>query len=726
MSKIIASAAIRGAHQKVKEAQEMLDEALEQFGPKQEVEFPNTGYYLPIIYGITGIAIKTLGDVPPVLEEAEKLLPPIPKEKTWLPYLGNALDAGMATLFAEEIMEAIKYVMGPNPVEGIWLGAADDVIIRERGIEFVDGSAPGFAAVIGATPDNDMALKIARELQEKSIYVFMSGNTHGKTFAEQLDEKGVDLGWETRLIPFGKEIGATVYSAGFAIRVALTFGGVKPGDYRRVLLYNKNRIFAFGIVLGEVDDEKYANAAGAINFGFPIIADTDIPAILPRGVCTYEHVVPSIKREEIVSKGIEVRGLKITITEVPVPIPYGPAFEGERVRKEDMHAEFGGTKSKCLEFLYTKDLTEVEDGKVELIGPDIDTIEPGAAMPLAIIVEVAGREMQPDFEPILERQVHHFTNYGHGLLHIGQRDIAWIRISKDAYKSGFKIKDIGKIIHAKMHGDFGKILDKVQVKLYTEEKMVEELLNMARPVYKTRDERIGALTDESVDTFYSCTLCQSFAPNHVCIISPERPGLCGAYNWLDGKVSFQINPTGPNKPVKKGELLDNHLGIWKGVNDFVYKTSHQTLSTFSAYSMINDPMTSCGCFETIVAVLPMTGGVMVVPREYPDMTPCGMKFSTLAGSVGGGVQTPGFIGVSKFFLMSKKFIKADGGFKRLVWMPKMLKEGIRQALQRRSEEIGTPDFIDKIATEEDAVTEEEVLEFIQKVGHPVLEMESMF
>jgi len=726
LSKIIASAAIRGAHQKVKEAQEMLDKALEQFGPKQEVEFPNTGYYLPIIYGITGIAIKTLGDMPPVLEEAEKLLPPIPKEKTWLPYLGNALDAGMATLFAEEIMEVIKYVMGPNPVEGIWLGAADDVIIRERGIEFVDGSAPGFAAVIGATPDNDMALKIARELQEKSIYVFMSGNTHGKTFAEQLDEKGVDLGWETRLIPFGKEIGATVYSAGFAIRVALTFGGVKPGDYRRVLLYNKNRIFAFGIVLGEVDDEKYANAAGAINFGFPIIADTDIPAILPRGVCTYEHVVPSIKREEIVSKGIEVRGLKITITEVPVPIPYGPAFEGERVRKEDMHAEFGGTKSKCLEFLYTKDLTEVEDGKIELIGPDIDTIEPGAAMPLAIIVEVAGREMQPDFEPILERQVHHFTNYGHGLLHIGQRDIAWIRISKDAYKSGFKIKDIGKIIHAKMHGDFGKILDKVQVKLYTEEKMVEELLNMARPVYKTRDERIGALTDESVDTFYSCTLCQSFAPNHVCIISPERPGLCGAYNWLDGKVSFQINPTGPNKPVKKGELLDNHLGIWKGVNDFVYKTSHQSLSTFSAYSMINDPMTSCGCFETIVAVLPMTGGVMVVPREYPDMTPCGMKFSTLAGSVGGGVQTPGFIGVSKFFLMSKKFIKADGGFKRLVWMPKMLKEGIRQALQRRSEEIGTPDFIDKIATEEDAVTEEEVLEFIQKVGHPVLEMESMF
>ena len=726
MSKIIASAAIRGAHQKVKEAREMLDKALEQFGPKQEVEFPNTGYYLPIIYGITGIAIKTLRDMPPVLEEAEKLLPPIPKEKIWLPYLGNALDAGMATLFAEEIMEAIKYVMGPNPVEGIWLGAAEDLIIRERGIEFVDGSAPGFAAVIGATPTNDIAVKIARELQQKSIYVFMSGNTKGKAFAEQLVEEGIDLGWETRLVPFGKEIGSTVYSLGFATRAALTFGGVKPGDYRRILLYNKNRIFAFGLALGEVTDEKYANAAGAINFGFPIIADTDIPAILPRGVCTYEHVVPEVPLKEIVSKGIEVRGLKIIITEVPVPIPYGPAFEGERVRKEDMHAEFGGMKSKCLEFLYTKDLTEVEDGKIELFGPDIDSIEPGNAIPLAIIVEVAGRDMQPDFEPILERQIHHFINYGHGLLHIGQRDIAWIRISKDAYNAGFRMDDIGKIIHAKLHGDFGAILDKVQVKLYTDEKKVEELLKVAKPVYKARDDRIGALTDESVDTFYSCTLCQSFAPNHVCVISPERPGLCGAYNWLDGKASNQINPTGPNQPVKKGETIDNHLGVWKGVNEFVYKNSHQTLASFSAYSMINDPMTSCGCFETIVAVLPMTGGVMVVPREHPEMTPCGMKFSTLAGSVGGGVQTPGFIGVSKFFLTSKKFIKADGGFNRLVWMPKMLKEEIREALQHRADELEIPDFLDKIATEENAVTEEEVLKFIQKVGHPVLEMESMF
>jgi len=136
-----------------------------------------------------------------------------------------------------------------------------------------------------------------------------------------------------------------------------------------------------------------------------------------------------------------------------------------------------------------------------------------------------------------------------------------------------------------------------------------------------------------------------------------------------------------------------------------------------------DPMTSCGCFEVIVTILPTSNGVMAVNREFPDMTPCGMKFSTIAGMVGGGIQTPGFIGVSKYFICSKKFIRADGGLKRLVWMPKMLKEEIGELLQERAEEMGMPDFLDKIATEENAVTEEEVLKWITDVSHPVLEME---
>jgi len=732
VSKIIASAAIRGAHKIVARAEDKYNEAVDKWGGKQEVAFPNTGYYLPVIYGILGIPVKTLADMEQVLERCKVLLPPFVREKVALPYLGPTLDAGMATLFAEELIEAIRYIeepdfytKGEDPLDGnIWLGAADDVILRKRGVEFVDGTAPGFAAVLGAAPDTETAVKIARELQEKNLYVFMSADDDGKTMSEQLVEAGVQIGWPTRLVSFGPDVSATVFAAGFATRAALSFGGIEPGDYRKVLIYNKDRIFAFAMPLGYVTDEWYANAAGAINYGFPTIADTPIPEILPTGVCTYEHVVSNVPHDEIVTKAIEVRGLKVTVSEVPIPVSYGPAFEGERVRRDDVYAEFGGAaKTTAVEWTTTREMDEVEDGKTEVVGPDLDDVEEGAKLPLAILVEVAGRAMEEDFEPILERQLHHLTNYAQGVMHIGQRDITWIRVSKSAKEKGFRLRHIGDIIYAKYHQEFSNIFDKVQVKIYTEEDKVKEVLEQALAVYKERDARIEGMTDENTDTFYSCTLCQSFAPNHVCIITPERTGLCGAYNWLDGKASFEINPTGPNQPVVKGEVIDPLYGQWKGVNEFVQQASRGNVERYNAYSIMREPMTSCGCFECIATVLPMCNGIMTVDRDYAGITPCGMKFTTLAGSIGGGIVTPGFVGHSKHYICSKKFIMAEGGIKRLVWMPKQLKETIHERLVNRCNEIGMPDLIDRIADESVGSTEDEILPFLQEKEHPALTMD---
>ena len=291
VSKIIAAAAIRGGHKIMERAEKKYQEALEKWGPDQEVGFPNTGYYLPVIYGILGIPVKKLGDMKPVLERCRALIPPLVKEKTWLPYLAPALDAGMATFFAEEIIEAIRYLEDPNfyvqgedpTADNLWLGAADDVILRKRGIEFVDGTAPGFAAILGAAPTKEIAAKIAQELQEKNLYVFMSAEHDGKRFSEQLVEAGVQIGWPTRLVSFGPDYTATVFAMGFATRAAMSFGGIAPGDYRKILIYNKDRVFAFALPLGFVTDEWYANAAGAINWGFPVIADTPIPQVLPTG-----------------------------------------------------------------------------------------------------------------------------------------------------------------------------------------------------------------------------------------------------------------------------------------------------------------------------------------------------------------------------------------------------------------------------------------------------------
>jgi len=725
MSKIICDSAIEGAIKWVALAEKKLDDTIKLKGETCEVKFPETAYYLPVIYSFTGKKVQTLLDMKDVLKQAKELLPDRPSENVWLPYLGNTLDAGAAALFACEIIEGCKYVNGPNPVNGLWLGAANDSIMRERGIEFVDGTAPGFAAITGAAPTNEIAVKIAKELQEKNLYVFMGGSTNGKQFAEQLDEEGIQLGWETRLVPFGKDVSSLIYALGFANRAALSFGGVKPGDFKANLKYNKERIFAFVLAFSEVTPNKYAAAAGAINYGFPVIADTDIPQILPTGVCTYEHVVSNVPYDSMVEKALEVRGCKVKITKVPIPVAYGPAFEGERIRKQDAHVEFGGNKTTGFEFVTSVELDQINDGDIEIIGPDIDTVEPGSALPLGIWVEAAGRKMQTDFEPILERQIHHLVNGAEGIWHMGQRDIMWTRISKQGFSNGLRLKHYGKILHAKLLSDYPAIVDKIKVTIFTDEKEVEKRIKIARKTYDERNRRMETMTDDSVEIFYSCLLCQSFAPDHVCIITPERLGLCGAYNWLDGKAAFEIDETGPNQPVKKGKCHDPKRGVWEGVDEYVYINSHKSISSFSAYSIMNKPMTSCGCFEAICAYVPELNGVMVVNREYSGETPVGMTFSTLAGNVGGGQQTPGFIGVGKVFLTSKKFLFAEGGFKRLVWMPRELKSQLERDLKIRFEEQGATDLFEKIADETIGCEIAEVKKYLEKVKHPALEMEDM-
>jgi acetyl-CoA synthase len=762
MSRYIATRAIRGANALVTEAEVMLNKALVENGPDKQVAFPNTAYYLPLINGMTGLQVETLGQLKPVITHAHQLLHPMPSQKHWTPYLGETLDSGMATLLAAEVIEAIRFIYGlqPESMPGFHLaggtsftspeanldedgrdghlnGPIDDIQLRSWGIQLVDGRMPGFAAIVGCAKSNEVAVKIVRELQQRNILCFLSGNVNGRSIIHQLVEEGVELGYDTYTVPFGTDTISAIYALGFATRSALTFGGLKGGMARDILLYNKNRVFAFVLALGEVDDLKYAAAAGAINFGFPVIADTVIPEILPTGVTTYEHVVSmpfnqidgkdDLERaERLVQKCIEVRGVKIKMATVPVPVPYGSAFEGEVVRKADMRVEFGGKYSRCFEYLRMVPLDSIVDGKVEVVGPRFEEIAPQGHMDMGILVEVAGREMQEDFEPVLERQIHYFVNGASGIQHIGQRDIAWIRISNNAAGKGFNLEHFGKILHARFHADFGAIVDKVQVTIVTEPTLHASWLEKARVAYDHRNKRLADLTDDKVDEFYSCTLCQSFAPNHVCIVSPERLGLCGAYNWLDCKASFSINPTGPNQPIKLGKLLDPVKGYWSGTIDYAKIGSHGVVQEVAMYSIMENPMTACGCFECIVMLIPEANGVMIVSREDTNMTPAGMTFSTLAGIAGGGLQTPGVMGVGKYYLISPKFIAADGGFKRVVWMSSVLKETMAEELKVVSEREGDPDLIDKIADERNVTTVEDLLVWMEEHGHPALLMDPMF
>lgn len=699
--------AIEGAIIATGYADVLLSRALRKYGPDTKVEFPETGYQLPSLFAWLGKDCTRLGDLPKLLGEARSR---IREELT----LEAAIASGEATMIAAEIVEALKYIDTPNPYEGtLYCGFVPDRILRQLGIAFVDDTIPGCAVFVGRASDPKKLAAMIRDCQNKGMLIIATYD-----IIKQLKDEKIAMGLDRMLYPVG-EFTQVIHGLNFAIRAALSFGGIQRGDREGLYNYLSKRPKVFVLQLGPLDHIKVAAEFAVMFNGSPTITDQDVEPIPDK------YVVQK-NLDEMIATAIEVRGCRIKLGAIDLPVPYGPAFEGETIRRPDMYIEAGGpSKTLAFELLRMRGPEEVSDGKVTLIGKDVDEMPEGGSTHLGIIVSVYGKNMQKDFEPVLERRFHQFINFAEGAWHTGQRNLLWVRLSKTAVRNGLRLKHFGDILVTKLKQEFGAIVSKVEVKIITDEAELRKHLDEAKEAYAERDARIASLTDESVDTFYTCTLCQSFAPGHVCIVTPERLGLCGAINWLDAKASHQIAPTGPNAPVPKKEVIDPVKGQWTGVNEAVQEKTHGKIQRFSAYTMVEDPMTSCGCFECIVGVSPDLQGVVVVNREYSGMTPLGMTFSTLAGSVGGGVQTPGFIGVGRKYLVSKKFISADGGFLRIVWMPKDLKEAMREELQKRAEELGVPDFVEKIADETVAKTPEELVEWMNKVQHPALRMEPM-
>jgi len=622
--------------------------------------------------------------------------------------------AGEAVMVAAEVVEALKYVRNERPYEGTpFCGFIPDKVIRELGIAIVDDTIPGCAVLIGAAEDPKQLVKIVRDCQSKGMLIVASYDT-----IRQLQDEGIRTGLDMRLYPVG-EFTQIVHGLNFAIRVALTFGGVQRGDRERLAGYLAKRPKVFVLQLGQMDAIKIGAEFAALLNGSPTITDQEIENIPDKFVSQTSY-------EQMVQTAIELRGIQVKLAPVDLPVAYGPAFEGETVRRPDTYVEAGGAAhTLAFEILRQRPESEVEDGKVTFIGNDVDVLPEGSKTPLAIIIDVYGKKMQGDFESVLERRIHQFINFAEGVWHTGQRNTIWVRISKSSVRSGFRFKHFGDILVAKIKEEFGNIVSRVQVTIVTDEVEATRLLPEALEKYRLRDQRLAGLTDESVSDFYSCSLCQSFAPDHICIVTPERLGLCGAINWLDAKASQEIAPTGPNQPIKKGEAVDAVKGQWTGVNQAVFDLTHGKLERFNTYSLMEDPMTSCGCFEVIVAMTADAQAAIAVNREYPGMTPVGMKFSTLAGSIGGGRQTPGFIGVGRKYLLSKKFISADGGLLRIAWMPKDLKNAMADGIRKRAEELGAPDFLDKIADETITTDAEDLANWMVKVDHPALKMPSL-
>ena len=687
-----------------------IDNAIAQYGADQAVSFPHTAYSLPCYYAVTGTKVANLGELKEALGVVKTLMTREQK-------LNDAFMSGVATALCAEFIEVLKYINGAEPYAEPYYGHLADAIIRELGVPLVTGDIPGVAVILGKAPSNEEAVELVKSYQAQGILVTLVGDV-----IDQCVEAGLKMGNALRIVPLGKDVTAVIHVVSVALRAALIFGNVTPGDAGALMKYTMDRVPAFVNAFKPLDDVVVACGAGAIALGFPVVTnETENIFRVPKSLIVQEDV------SKFNATSLEARDIKIKITKIDIPVSFASAFEGEIIRKGDMQVEFDGSRKDCFELVCTKDASEVEDHKFTLIGPDFDQMEVGSKQQIAYIVDVAGKNMQSDFEPVFERKFHSYVNCVEGVMHTGQRDMIRIRISKSTFEAGFRAKDLAEVLYANIKNEFDAVVDKCAVTIVTDEAECTKLRHeLAIPAYDRRDERLTSLTDESVPVYYSCIMCQAFSPSHVCVVTPERLGLCGAVSWLDAKATNELDPQGPCQVITKERVIDENLGRYEDVDEAVAKFSQGALEHVTLYSIMEDPMTSCGCFECICGIEPFSNGVIIANREYAGMTPLGMTFPDLASMTGGGVQTPGFMGHGKHFISSKKFMKAEGGIERIVWMPKDLKDQVSERLNKTAKELyGIDNFCDMVGDETIATDPETLLAFLTEKGHPALGMDPM-
>jgi len=397
-----------------------------------------------------------------------------------------------------------------------------------------------------------------------------------------------------------------------------------------------------------------------------------------------------------------------------IPVDVGVIYEGERIRRNNMQVELGGPKQeKKFELVRAKKMDEVEDEKITIIGPDLKDLAEGSSVPFGIYIEVAGKNVEEDLEGVTERRIHEYCNFIEGLMHLNQRYDIWLRVSKKSFQKGLNsFSYIGKVL-ARLYKSELPFIEKIQITFITDPEKVQEMYKQAIEIYDARDAKARGMKDEDVDTFYGCTLCQSFAPTHMCVITPQRYSNCGSISWFDGRASAQVDPKGPVFAIEKGKLLDSEKGEFSGVNEIIKQKTLGAVDRVWMYTGFGYPHTSCGCFEALAFYIPEVEGYGIVDRGFKEVSVNGLPFSTLADSTAGGRQVDGFHGISIEYMRSPKFMQADGGWDRIVWMPQSVKERVKDFMPKET--------VDKIATENEAKNVDELKVFLKEHGHPVVQ-----
>ena len=442
-----------------------VNNAIAQYGEGQAVSFPGTAYSLPCYYGVTGVKVETLGQLKEALGVVKGLM-------TRNNRLNDAFMSGVATALCAEFIEVLKYIGNDAPYEAPCYGHLPDAVVRSLGVPLVTGDIPGVPVILGTAPTADEAVALVKSYQSQGMLVTLVGG-----IIDQLQEKEYKTGDNVRVIPLGKDVTSVIHVVSVAVRAALIFGNIQPGDAAGL-----ERVPAFVNAFAPLDDVIVACGAGAIALGFPVITNEQENIFrVPKSLIVQPDV------EKFNATSLEARDIKIKITNIDIPVSFASAFEGEIIRRPDMQVEVDGSRVDCFELVHTKEAAEIEDHKITVIGPEIDEIPVGSKISMSYTVDVAGKAMQPDFESVMERKFHSYLNCIEGVMHTGQRDMIRIRISKADFEAGFKFRHIGEVLYAKVKSEFEAVVDKCQVTIVVDAEKNKELRAAANAVFNKHD-----------------------------------------------------------------------------------------------------------------------------------------------------------------------------------------------------------------------------------------------
>lgn len=417
---------------------------------------------------------------------------------------------------------------------------------------------------------------------------------------------------------------------------------------------------------------------------------------------------------------------KSTVLNEPgfLPVSCSWRYTGQRVDREAESLVLGGRQADSVMVVAaTKEKTSSRD---LLIGPELSTLldQPrGVAMPFGLMVKVWGHAVDGDVAGVLRQWIVLFLNQLDGVSFCLDGTVPCLCLSTKAIAAGISLRSLAAYIRHRLVQEAGGVLEACHVVIGTSSKAVAQFRAWDRDLRRgPRGAQRVFMPDTQADVFYSCVICQSVHPGHVCIIAPERGSMCGSFGWSQAKAFHRLLPFGPCQPVTTGEAVDSASGSWSGVNQVVRQLSMGRMSEVCLHSVLSSPSSVSSWTQCIVGILPACNGFFVVDRAYRGLTPLGLSFAELVDTLRDLGATPGFAGCDYDYVVSPAFLRGDGGLPRLVWMPKQLKLKLLWALEVSSCAHGIPGLVGMIATEDDVTDEEQLRHHLVRVGHPALRM----